>query len=213
MEDYTNKGLFMRILVVTSSFSNASHSTSLARLAANAIAGAYPKASIETLDVAANPPGLFDANLASAVFAGSTEHAALKAKAESDAYIAQLQGADALVLAVPMFNFGVPAVLKSWMDQVARAGVTFEYTATGANGLVKIPALIVASSGGVYKDTPWEANNHADTHAAAFLSFLGMAVQTVALEGTASKKGEELVESVAQAENGIRDIVQGWKLV
>lgn len=201
----------MNILLVTSSFSHASHSTSLAHLAAKAIEGTFPKAKIDTLDLAKAPPGLFDETLASAVFAGSTEPAALKAKAQSDAYIAQLKAADALVVAVPMFNFGVPAVLKSWMDQVARAGVTFEYTATGPSGLVKIPALIVASSGGVYKGTPWEANNHADTHAAAFLSFLGLSVQTVSLEGTAAKKGEELVESVSKAEIEIREIVEGWK--
>ena len=202
----------MNILLITSSFSHASHSTSLAHLAAKAIEGTYPIAKIDTLDLAKAPPGLFDETLASAVFAGSTEPKALKAKAESDAYIAQLKAADALVVAVPMFNFGVPAVLKSWMDQVARAGVTFEYTAAGApNGLVKIPALIVASSGGVYKGTPWEANNHADTHAAAFLAFLGMAVQTVSLEGTAAKKGEALVESVSKAEIEIREIVEGWK--
>lgn len=201
----------MNILLITSSFSPASHSTSLAHLAQKAIETIYPKANVETLDVAKTPPGLFDGTLASAVFAGSTEPAALKAKTESDAYIAQLKKADALVVAVPMFNFGVPAVLKSWMDQVARAGVTFEYTATGPTGLVKIPALIVSASGGVYGGTPWEGNNHASTHAEAFLSFLGMAVQTVSLEGTAAKKGEDLVASVAQAETEIRAVIEGWK--
>lgn len=202
----------MHVLIVTSSFAPTSHSTALSQFARSAVQDLYPDAKIETLELAKNPPPLFDGTLASAIHAGNTAAAAQTALARSDAYIAQLKQADAIVVAAPMHNFGIPAVLKSWMDQVARAGVTFEYTASGPNGLVKIPALIVAASGGVYQGTPWESNNHADTHVKSFLTFLGMDVRTVALEGTASKTGEVLAQSVGQATSEIRKAVALWNL-
>ena len=54
-----------------------------------------------------------------------------------DALIAEIQAADAVVLGVPMYNFGVPAQLKNWIDAIARARVTFRYTEHGAEGLLK----------------------------------------------------------------------------
>jgi len=55
--------------------------------------------------------------------------------AESDALIEELREADVLVLGLPMYNFGVPSTLKAYFDHVARAGVTFRYTAEGPVGL------------------------------------------------------------------------------
>lgn len=66
----------------------------------------------------------------------------------SDTLIAELQAADVLVLGVPVYNFGVPAALKAWIDQIARAGVTFRYTETGPEGLLKGKRAIVALSTG-----------------------------------------------------------------
>lgn len=48
-----------------------------------------------------------------------------------DALIAEVQAADVLVLGAPMYNFGVSVQLKTWIDAIARAGVTFRYTGTG----------------------------------------------------------------------------------
>src|SRR5690606_3842588 len=55
--------------------------------------------------------------------------------AESDALIAELHAADAIVFAVPMYNFTIPAGLHNYFDHLARAGVTFRYTANGPEGL------------------------------------------------------------------------------
>ena len=46
----------------------------------------------------------------------------------ADTLIAELQTADTIVFSVPVYNFGVPAVVKAWADLVARAGTTFKYT-------------------------------------------------------------------------------------
>lgn len=69
--------------------------------------------------------------------------------------IAELQWADHIVLTTPMYNFGVPATLKAWIDQVCRAGITFRYTDTGPVGLLANKrAEIVITSGGVPLESP-----------------------------------------------------------
>jgi FMN-dependent NADH-azoreductase len=71
------------------------------------------------------------------------------ALAESDALVAELAAADLLVIGVPIYNFGVPAALKAWVDMVARARLTFRYTENGPEGLLrgKRAYLVVASGG------------------------------------------------------------------
>jgi FMN-dependent NADH-azoreductase len=54
-----------------------------------------------------------------------------------DALIAEIQAHDTVVLGVPMYNFGIPAQLKNWIDAIARAGVTFRYTEAGPEGLLE----------------------------------------------------------------------------
>jgi FMN-dependent NADH-azoreductase len=72
-----------------------------------------------------------------------------EALALSDSLIAEIEAADVLVIGVPVYNFGVPAALKAWVDQIARAGVTFKYTENGPQGLLsgKRAILAVASGG------------------------------------------------------------------
>ena len=67
----------------------------------------------------------------------------------SDQLIDELDAADVIVIGLPIYNFGVPAALKAWIDQVARAGVTFKYTENGPEGLLKNKrAIIAVASGG-----------------------------------------------------------------
>jgi len=73
----------------------------------------------------------------------------------SDHLIEEIKLADAIVLTTPMYNFGIPATLKSWIDLVCRAGVTFQYTADGPVGLIKDKHLdIVITTGGVTLGSP-----------------------------------------------------------
>lgn len=67
----------------------------------------------------------------------------------SDTLIAELQAADTLVIGVPIYNFGVPAAFKAWIDLVARARKTFKYTDQGPVGLLegKKAYLVIASGG------------------------------------------------------------------
>lgn len=68
----------------------------------------------------------------------------------SDSLIAEVQAADTVVIGIPVYNFGVPAAFKAWVDLVARAGVTFRYTENGPEGLLEGKrAIVVFASGGV----------------------------------------------------------------
>lgn len=90
----------------------------------------------------------------------------------SDNAIAQIEQADAIVLGVPMYNFGVPSQLKAYFDRLARAGITFKYTETGPVGLLKDkPVFIFATRGGLYQGTPMDSQTPFVT---AFLNFVGL---------------------------------------
>jgi FMN-dependent NADH-azoreductase len=102
-------------------------------------------------DLASDAPPFVDADWVGANFTppeerGEAQRAAL---AHSDALVAELMAADVLVVGVPIYNFGVPAALKAWVDMVARARVTFRYTENGPIGLLrgKRAYLAVASGG------------------------------------------------------------------
>ncbi len=108
--------------------------------------------------------------------------------AESDALVAELAAADVLVIGLPMYNFGVPSTLKAYFDHVARAGVTFRYTANGPEGLLRGKrAYVIATRGGRYAGTPSDLQS---AFVRQFLAFIGITdVEFVYAEGLAM--GEE----------------------
>ena len=100
----------------------------------------------------------------------------------SDQLIDALFTHDTLVLAVPMYNLGIPSTLKAWIDRVARAGKTFRYTAEGPEGLVTgVRAHVFFARGGVYRDTSLDTQTG---HLRAVLGLMGITdVETVYAEG------------------------------
>ena len=90
----------------------------------------------------------------------------------SDELVAELKAADAIVIGVPIYNFGVPAALKAWIDQVARAGLTFQYSETGPKGLLEGKrAIVVVASGGTEAGS---AIDFASTYMRHVLGFVGI---------------------------------------
>lgn len=68
----------------------------------------------------------------------------------SDQLIDEVMQADHIVLTTPMYNFGIPATLKAWIDLICRAGVTFHYTSDGPVGLVRDKQVdVIITTGGV----------------------------------------------------------------
>lgn len=123
------------------------------RLADRVIAGlGEGSVSVTTItrDVAAGLPVVDEAWVGANFTDPSARSSEQKARlALSDTLVAELRAADVLVIGVPVYNFGIPAALKAWIDLVARARETFIYSETGPVGLLTGKrAIIVLASGG-----------------------------------------------------------------
>jgi FMN-dependent NADH-azoreductase len=115
------------------------------------LAAAAGAIDLSVRDLAATPPALIDADWVDANFTDADQRtlAQRATLAESDVLVAELAAVDVLVIGVPIYNFGIPAALKAWVDMVARARLTFRYTEQGPEGLLrgKRAYLVVASGG------------------------------------------------------------------
>ncbi|MGY5777149.1 FMN-dependent NADH-azoreductase [Rhizobium sp. LEGMi135b] len=105
----------------------------------------------------------------------------------SDALVDELLAADTVVIGTGLINFNIYSSLKTWIDNIARAGRTFTYTETGPKGLVTgKKAYIALASGGVYSEGPAAPLNHAVPYLKSVLAFIGITdVETVYIEGVA----------------------------
>ena len=128
---------------------------STTRTLTDAVIQRLAPASVTTRDLA-DGIGLIDQDWIGANFTDPDQRTdAQKARlAQSDALIAEIQQADVVVIGAPIYNFGVPAALKAWIDQIARARVTFKYTENGPVGLLEGKrAVVVVASGGTPVDS------------------------------------------------------------
>ncbi len=183
----------MHILQINSSIrTHNSLSSQLADAISGQLQQCHPGASLEILDLARQPHPALDQAALTALMTPEAQRSPEQAArvALDDAQIARLQQADALVLGVPMYNFGIPAGLKNWIDAVCRARVTFRYTEQGPEGLLKGKRVYVAlTRGGVHRDTPQDTQV---PYLKTLLGFLGMTdVHFIYAEGLAL--GEEAV--------------------
>ena len=111
----------------------------------------------------------------------------------SDDLVAELQEADVIVIGAPIYNFSVPAVLKAWIDMIARARLTFEYTASGPVGLLKDKKVYaVVPSGGVPTGSPADFATPYLRHA---LGFVGVTdVEIIGAQG-ADRGNDDALDS------------------
>ena len=96
-------------------------------------------------------------------------------------YAYQFAEADKYVIAAPMWNLSIPAILKAYIDYISVTGITFKYTAEGPVGLLENKkAVHIVSRGGEYANAPYEMG---DRYLKTILGFFGVSdVQTLAIE-------------------------------
>jgi FMN-dependent NADH-azoreductase len=166
----------MNILIVSSSANgDASVSGGLAARFADTVRATDPAAHIVLRDVGANPLPHLTAETVAAIKGQPATEAEIEARALSDALVAELQAADVIVIASPMYNFGMSSTLKAWFDHVLRAGVTFRYTAEGPEGLLKgRKAVVIESRAGFYSEGPGAALDGQEPHIRTLLGFIGL---------------------------------------
>jgi FMN-dependent NADH-azoreductase len=165
----------MKVLQINASARReGANSTQLANSVVARLQAVHPEAQVTLRDLAVTPVSVLDEAALGALFTPADQRSAEQAAvvAEYDALIAEVQAHDAIVLGVPMYNFGVPVQLKSWIDAIARAGVTFKYTETGPVGLLQGKKVYVAlARGGLYRGTP---NDSQVPYLKTVLGFLGL---------------------------------------
>lgn len=155
----------------TSLFSNAGTSSTLANEFVAGWEALNPGADVIVRDLAKEPIQHLTAERFQAFLTRAEERTAdQRAEAAySDALIDELKRADVIVLGVPMYNFDVPSTLRAYFDHVARAGVTFHYSAQGPVGHLQGKKVYVfATRGGVYAGKPQ------DTQTAYLRTFFGL---------------------------------------
>ncbi len=179
----------MNILhIISSPRKGDSYSIKLGNGLVEKLQAANPGSTVQVHDLTNTPfPHLEEAHLQSFFTPAESrtpeQQAAIR---HSDKAIAEIQAADTIVIGAPLYNFGIPSTLKAWVDHIARAGVTFRYTAAGPEGLIKGKKVYVAmSSGGVYSEGPMTSYDFVAPYLKAVLGFLGMTdVTVVRVEGT-----------------------------
>lgn len=106
-----------------------------------------------------------------------------------DALIEELETADVILIAAPMYNFSIPSTLKAWLDYVVRSGRTFRYTGEGRpEGLLRDKKIyVVAARGGIYVgDSPAKAMDFQEPYLRTVLNFIGLSdVTFIHVEGQA----------------------------
>jgi len=155
---------------------------SVTRALADSVAERLAPSTIITRDVATPLPFLDAAWLGANFTPGDQRSEAQRETlALSDTLIDEIKQADTLLISVPVYNFGIPASLKAWIDLITRAGETFQYTETGPVGLLEGKrAILVMASGGTPAGSPMD---YCTPYLKFVLGFIGITdVQIVAAD-------------------------------
>lgn len=140
-----------------------------------------------------NPPAFVSQEWIAAAFTPEDQRnqADQAALAQSDIFIDEVAAADHIVVATPMYNYGMPAILKAWIDQVVRINRTFSFDLARGDWPLEPTlsgkSMLVLSSRGEFgfHEGVRSQSNHLDPHLATCAGYLGVAkdaIETIAVE-------------------------------
>jgi len=119
--------------------------------------------------------------------------------------IDELKNAETLVLGAPMYNFGIPASLKQWIDAICRAGVSFKYTEQGPVGLLNVRrAFIITATGGTPIGSEMDFSSRYLEHICGFLGI----PEVFHIDASGSKGTPEQV--IAQGKQQVDELLAGF---
>lgn len=184
--------LMKNVLVIKSSIlANSSQSSQLVDYLKSKIF-----ANIVEHDFGVNPLPYYDLDAATGTRGEPKTAEQQKAFELSNQLIGEVNKSDVLVFGVPMYNLGIPAQLKTYIDYLNRAGVTFRYTANGPEGLITgKKAIVILTYGGIYKDSLADLPK---LYMQTVLNFIGITdIEFVYAEGIGY--GSEAIEKAQQS--------------
>lgn len=125
----------------------------------------------------------------------------------SDELLAEVKESDIIVIGAPMYNFGISAFLKSWIDHLARAGVSFTYTENGPVGLIQGKKVFLAiGTGGVYSEGDYKALDFIEPYLKTSLGFFGLKdITAFRIEGVSVSALKEKAMEVALEKLSVLD--------
>lgn len=198
------------LLLLSSARGDESYSHKYAKHIVDSLVRRHTKASVTVRDLAKEPLPHVGEAFVGGIFAPADKRTPAQARAValSDSLIDELMAADVVVMAVPMYNFGLPSTLKAWIDHIARAGRTFAYSEQGPKGLVTgKQAVLVLARGGIYSEGPMKSFDFQETYLRTLLGFIGISdVHVLRVEGTGM--GDEAVKRAIDAASEQLDLVQ-----
>jgi FMN-dependent NADH-azoreductase len=188
-----------------------SHSLRFAKEVLDRLRELHPAAVVRTRDLIATPPDPVNAAFSAAVLDPSASPDAFR---QSEMLINELEWADTVVIATPMHNFTVPAVLKAWIDQIVRIHRSFASTPEGKVGKLRDrPVFVVIASGGWFSGpsptgTPAQPD-FLTPYLRTILNTIGLHdIHFLALEG-ATRGPEMLQRAVAAARADLARVLEG----
>ncbi len=124
-------------------------------------------------------------------------------------YAYQFAAADKYVIAEPMWNLNIPAILKAYIDYVSVTGITFKYTAEGAVGLCHDKkAINITTRGGQYSVEPFSAYEMGDRYLRTIFNFFGITDFTTISADELDVIGNDVTEILNSAKNKVNEVVR-----
>lgn len=180
--------------IKSSIFGDGGHSSKLAADFIEQWKHTQPQGKVVVRDLITNSTPHLDADIIAALMTPEADRSAEQqvVASHSDTLIDEIRDADLIVIGVPMYNFGIPSQMKAYLDQLARAGVTFKYTENGPVGLLgDKPVYLFATRGGMYRDSGADFQIPFMTQ---FLNFIGLSsIEVIYAEGL--NMGDDQAES------------------
>lgn len=168
----------MKLLHLDSSIlGDNSVSRQLSAALVEAVRQRHPGVSVTHRDLALQPIAHLSGEILGAAFTPEADwnETQRTERALTDTLINEFLEADVVVIAAPMYNFSIPSQLKSWIDRIAAAGRTFQYTENGPVGMAGGKKVLVASSrGGVYSTDQGRAMDFQEDYLRTVMGFVGI---------------------------------------
>jgi len=193
--------------IISSVKTNESFSTQLSQQVLDKLQQIHPENEIQTRNLSRNPlPHLEETHVTAFYTPLDMQSAEQKEIVKNSSLaIQELMDADILVIALPIYNFGIPSTLKSWIDHVVRAGVTFAYKDGVPVGLLKDKKVYLSiASGGVFSEGMLKTFDHTEPYLRTVLSFIGLTdITTFRVEGLSMTDKQEA--AIAKSLEGIHN--------
>ena len=163
----------------------------------------HPDDEVEILDLYQTDIDFLRADDLIAMMAGGSE--------KMNKYANQFVNADKVVIAAPMWNLSIPAILKAYIDYIMVAGITFKYGEQGPEGLTKegMKVLHITARGGAYTEAPMDAMEMGDKYVRLAMGFMGITdVETIAIEKI--MMGDSGADELAVAKEKAENLAKSW---